>query len=69
MKKLIAVLVAAAFAGTAFQAIAQAQPSAPERSATTATTPDKAQGKKRYKPAKGKKKAKAKGKPKAEPKN
>ena len=68
MKKLIAVLVAAAFAGTAFQAIAQAQPSAPERSATTAT-PDKTQAKKSYKRAKGKKRAKAKGKPKAEPKN
>jgi len=68
MKKLIAVLVAAAFAGTAFQAIAQAQPSAPERSATT-TAPEKTQAKKSYKSAKGKKKAKAKRKPKAEVKN
>jgi hypothetical protein len=67
MKKLIAVLVAAAFAGTAFQAIAQGQPSAPTQAATPAT-PEKAQAKKSSKPAKSKKKAKSK-KAKAEPKN
>jgi len=71
MKKLIAVLVAAAFAGSAFQAIAQAQPATPATPAQSATpaTPAKVAVKKAAKSEKGKKKAKAKGKKKAESKS
>jgi FlaG/FlaF family flagellin (archaellin) len=63
MKNLIAVVIAAAFATTAFNATAQMQkatPATPAQSATPAT-PAKAESKKTAK-SEGKKKAKAKSK-------
>ena len=62
MKKLIAVLMLAAFAGTTLNVAAQtpATPAAPAQSATPAA-PAKTDGKKAAK-SQGKKKAKAKGK-------
>jgi len=62
MKKLIAVLMVAAFAGTTLEVAAQtpATPATPAQSATPAT-PAKAESKKTHK-SEGKKKAKAKGK-------
>ena len=62
MKKLIAVLMVAAFAGTTFNVAAQtpATPATPAQSATPAA-PAKAEGKKTAK-SEGKKKAKAKAK-------
>jgi hypothetical protein len=62
MKKLIAVLMVAAFAGTTFNVAAQmpATPATPAQSATPAT-PGKAESRKTAK-SEGKKKAKAKSK-------
>ncbi len=62
MKKLLAILMLSAFAGTTLDVAAQtpATPATPAQSATPAT-PAKAQSKKTAK-AEGKKKAKAKGK-------
>ena len=62
MKKLIAILITAAFAGTAFNAAAQAPatPATPGKS-TTQAAPVKAEAKKSGK-SEGKKKAKSKSK-------
>jgi hypothetical protein len=73
MKKLIAVMVTAAFAGAAFNAVAQAEKSAPATPVQSATPAQKATPATPAQPAKskatnGKKKGKAKGK-KAEPKS
>jgi Ni/Co efflux regulator RcnB len=67
MKKLIAVLVAAAFAGTTLNATAQAQKATPATPAQSATPAQKATPATPAKPAKakaenGRKKGKAKGK-------
>lgn len=77
MKKLIAVIIAAAFAGTAFNAAAQAQkatPATPAQAATPATPAQKATPAKPAQPSKakadkGKKNGKAKGKSKTESKS
>ena len=77
MKQLIAVIIAAAFAGTAFNAAAQAQkatPATPAQAATPATpaqkaTPAKAAQPSKAKADKGKKNGKAKGKGKTDSKS